>query len=488
MSTTLVQSPSSILRLGYARADITPPVGIYHRMWGAARHDRASGVHRPLNADLLLLEPFDAGGERLVRLQLDLVLLNNEHTEELISGIVDIAAVPRDRILVTHSHSHSAGFFLPNRIPLPGGELIEPYLASLKAAVEDLAREALASLDTVTITYAYGRCDLAANRDYRDSEAKIYATGFNPDEDADDLVVTARVCAGPAADGEPRLSIVHYACHPTTLAWDNSLLSPDFVGAMREVVETATEVPCVYFQRPCGDLGPRDGFVGDTDVADRNGRQLGYAALSALSSLGPPGHDFAYQGPVVSGATIGTWGWTPFDDRRHDEASRWRGDTFTVDLPYRSLPDADTLSSDLQRYSQEQARADADDDPVKARDLGARAERCRRWLARLAELPEGDQFPYRFSVFQFGDALWITCSAEPYSLLARELCRRYPDMTTLISPIAGDAQLAYLLPEEKYGIGLYQEEPSCLGPGCLESLIESLSERIEEVTGQPRIA
>ena len=48
MSTRTVRTPTSILRLGYARADVTPPVGIYHRMWGAARHDRASGVHRPL--------------------------------------------------------------------------------------------------------------------------------------------------------------------------------------------------------------------------------------------------------------------------------------------------------------------------------------------------------------------------------------------------------------------------------------------------------
>ncbi len=52
-STTIVPSPTSRLRVGHARADITPPVGIYHRLWGAARHDRATGVHRPLLADVL---------------------------------------------------------------------------------------------------------------------------------------------------------------------------------------------------------------------------------------------------------------------------------------------------------------------------------------------------------------------------------------------------------------------------------------------------
>ena len=34
--------------IGVARRDVTPPVGIYARMWGAAKHDQAEGVHKPL--------------------------------------------------------------------------------------------------------------------------------------------------------------------------------------------------------------------------------------------------------------------------------------------------------------------------------------------------------------------------------------------------------------------------------------------------------
>ena len=45
-----VETPQSICAFGLARADITPPVGIYHRMWGAAAHDPiAPGMHRPLH-------------------------------------------------------------------------------------------------------------------------------------------------------------------------------------------------------------------------------------------------------------------------------------------------------------------------------------------------------------------------------------------------------------------------------------------------------
>ena len=53
--TVYLDSPQSSCRLGIARGDITPPVGIYHRMWGAATHDVSVGVHRPLEAHVLVL-------------------------------------------------------------------------------------------------------------------------------------------------------------------------------------------------------------------------------------------------------------------------------------------------------------------------------------------------------------------------------------------------------------------------------------------------
>ena len=89
MSTTVVRSPTSRLRFGHARADITPPVGIYHRMWGAARHDRATGVHRPLVGDVLVLAPLhdDPEGRLLVRVHLDLVGLARVQHERVVSAL-----------------------------------------------------------------------------------------------------------------------------------------------------------------------------------------------------------------------------------------------------------------------------------------------------------------------------------------------------------------------------------------------------------------
>ncbi|MFP6612964.1 MAG: hypothetical protein VB835_11690, partial [Pirellulales bacterium] len=54
-----VETLQSHVQFGIAVGDITPPVGIYCRMWGAARHDVATGVHRPLRATALALAPVD---------------------------------------------------------------------------------------------------------------------------------------------------------------------------------------------------------------------------------------------------------------------------------------------------------------------------------------------------------------------------------------------------------------------------------------------
>jgi len=62
--TTSIHTPQTRCRAAIARCDTTPPIGIYHRMWGAATHERATGVHRPLFADVLWLKPLAGGREQ----------------------------------------------------------------------------------------------------------------------------------------------------------------------------------------------------------------------------------------------------------------------------------------------------------------------------------------------------------------------------------------------------------------------------------------
>ena len=478
MGTTVQAVPTSQLRVGFGRADTTPPVGIYHRMWGAARHDRASGVHRPLVGDVLAFGALAGSGVELIRAYLDGVGLAQREHDDLVRILAEAGGVSTDRVVVSYSHTHSGGVFYPDRIPLPGGKLIPAYLAQLGERLATACRQAVATLQPVVISYATGRCDLAANRDNWDEAFNGHVCGFNPDAPADDTVVVARLTD---AAGKLFATLVNYACHPTTLAWDNSLISPDYVGAMRDVVETASSAPCIFAQGASGDLGPRHGFVGDTAIADKNGRQLGYAALSALQTLEPPLADFQYSGPVISGATIGVWANVPFDATRQAATSHFSGGSYLVELPLKPRPEPAALRTEIAQWEARQKDADARGDAIAARDFGARAERARRWLGRLAALPAGPTFPFPYWVYRLGDAVWVTTGGEPYNLLQTSLRQRFPERTIVVSPLAGAGAAAYLLPRDRYGKGLYQEEPSSLAPGCLEMLIETIGERIADL-------
>jgi hypothetical protein len=480
MSTTLVEAPTSRIRLGLARTDITPPVGIYHVQWGAAKHERAAGVHRPLLGDVLAFAPIDGTGYPRLRVTLDLGYLVQTQHVDLQQKLSRATGVPAENIIITYVHTHASGAFAPARFSLPGGDLIPPYLQHMAANLEAACRQALAKMQEVTITYATGHCALAADRDYWDDADQCAACGFNPDAPADDTIVVGRV-----SDAAQHMigTIVNYACHPTSLAHLNTLISPDFVGAARATVETVTGAQCIYLQGACGDLGPRDGYSGDPAVADRNGRQAGYAALSALESMGPAGTDFKFDGVVISGATLGMWVHAAESDERRAHVSRFGGGTYRVDVPLKKLPERPALISEIAQWESGQRDAAAQGDQIAARDFGARAERAKRWLTRLEQLPEGPTYPLSYSVFLMGDAVWVASGGEPFNLLQRELRRRFPDLTVLVSPLAGDYPASYILPIDRFGLGLYQEQPSSMAPGNLELLIDTVSRRIAELLG-----
>jgi hypothetical protein len=44
-------------------------------------------------------------------------------------------------------------------------------------------------------------------------------------------------CGTHTHSAPPLASIANSACHPTTLAWDNDLVSPDMVGELRSTIE-----------------------------------------------------------------------------------------------------------------------------------------------------------------------------------------------------------------------------------------------------------
>jgi hypothetical protein len=449
--TRAIPSKNTRCRFGVAVRDVTGPVGIYMRWWGAATHDVADGIHRPSTATAVMIAPLEGAGPTLTLVALDYCSFQNPDDERALRRTVqERASVTEETLLLTLGHQHStvnAGSQIAEK---PGGDLGAAYRAHLADAITDAILEAREGLAPAWITYGQGRCNLAANRDYWDSEAARWACGFNPDGVADDTLLVARVSGD---DGAVRATLFNYACHPTTLAWDNHLLSPDYVGAAREVLERAFGAPALFMQGASGDLGPRVGFVGDTAVADRNGRQLGYAAASAIEAIPPPATTFTYAGIVTSGADIGTWAHQPSDEENRRAAARLGVHGERVAIPIKPLPSATELETRLGAATER-----------------AEGEKLHRRLNLRRALGETDTHVLPLWFWRLGDAVLVTIPDEPYAVLQQTLRQTFPETPIFVLGLT-NGSLGYLCPRDTYGSGRYQEIQSPYQPGCLETTI-----------------
>ncbi|MDQ3440629.1 MAG: hypothetical protein M3478_09810, partial [Planctomycetota bacterium] len=120
--------------VGVAREDITPPIGIYARSWGAAKHDVAAGVHRPLTLTCLSFQR-DADEVPLVLIAADLGWWRSREDEWSIRGpLLEALKLDESRLMFCLSHTHAGPSLQRENADRPGGHLIEPYQAQLRDA------------------------------------------------------------------------------------------------------------------------------------------------------------------------------------------------------------------------------------------------------------------------------------------------------------------------------------------------------------------
>ncbi|NQZ71138.1 MAG: neutral/alkaline non-lysosomal ceramidase N-terminal domain-containing protein, partial [Lentisphaeria bacterium] len=248
---------SANCQAGIARRDITPPVGIYNRCWGAALYDTATGVHHPFTATALAMSDFN-GGSPLVILTLDLCWFEYEENEEFLSTVTEQTGIGRDQLIVSLGHSHAGCNLSANIKDKEGGEMIGPFFEHVIAQSIDAIKEAMGSQEDVWFTADYGNCNLATNRNYNDTEFGEMICGFNPEGSVDNTLALVRITN---SSGEIVAHIINYGCHPTTLGPENRLLSPDYISAARGIMERDFGGLCMFMISPCGDTGPREGFV-----------------------------------------------------------------------------------------------------------------------------------------------------------------------------------------------------------------------------------
>lgn len=441
---------------GVATRDITPPVGIHSRNWGAAAHDTAVGIHRPFRLKVLTIQK-ERGVPPFVMVSLDLGWWRSKIELESLSNAVVTAGVPAGNFFIALTHTHSGPIFSPVLSEKPGGDLIEPYLRFLCVRLQESVVEALGQTQEGIWETASGRCGIASNRDLPDPQADRLLVGWNPDEEADETLLVGRLSD---LAGGCLATVVNYACHPTILDGKNRLLSPDFVGAMSEVVEQEMQAPCLFLQGASGELAPREQYVGDPAVADRAGRALGHAAASLFYGMLRPGQELVYSGALESGAPLAMWTSQP----RRDLATGIHAIKVDIELALRAdLPRAEELRSEL----------------VTCEDRVER-ERLQRTLNKREFLGDGNSVMQTHHLWRFGEILVVSVPDEAYSGLQQALRRQAGPLPVFVATLASGWN-GYLTPRKFFAARAYAAVMSPYAEGCFEQTVSVLEAELKKL-------
>lgn len=444
-------------RIGLARTDITPPAGIYARNWGAAAHDTADSIHRPLTLTALTITS-TVDAVPLVLVDADLGWWKTPQTfADFRDQLIEAAGLEPSRLIFALSHTHAGPPLMQADPSLPGSDLLEEWMQLLMSRTVQAIEDAIASQEESVLDWHTGSCGLATNRDLPDPdpEQNRVLCGYNPSAPADSTLIVGRISD---LSGKLRGTLVNYACHPTTLAWDNTAISPDYVGAVRQTMEDINGVPAMFLLGACGDLAPRYQYVGTPETADRHGRQLGFAGLATLQDMEPPGTRLAWQEVVESGAPLAAW-----RHEANDISSNLVAHQSHVQLPLKDWPTAEELERQREACSDR-----------------ALEERLRRKRDIRRSIGDGNTFDLSVYAWRLGDAVLVGSCCEPYSVLQQELRRRFPDRILLCMNLI-NGSIGYLPPAELYDTDVYPVWQTPFDRGSLELTLESMTQAVRDV-------
>jgi hypothetical protein len=439
---------------------ITPPVGIAHAGWGAQTHQRAEGVDLDLLATVLVL---DGGDVRAALVDVDFCVVGKELADPIREGVADLTGIPPAHVRLSYTHTHSGPMLGPSWMT-EGEELIPAYVRSLPGRIAGAAWEAQRRLVSVRVAAGSGASDIVVNRRLKLDSGRVIA-GRNWAGFADREVKVVRI---DDLDERPLAVVVHHGCHPTIMGPPNRLITPDYPGVVRQVVERATGALCLYLQGAAGNTHAVVDYVGEPAVYHRLGAILGHEAAKVALRLQTVPRRERLVRVLESGAPLGIYA----DEPAGEPDGTLRVVTRPVDLHVRTYPPFAEADADARRHAQRLSalRGHAShDDLQEAVGVARRA----RMLADKAEQYQGrSRVTTELHGIRMGPIALVGFPGEPFSEIGVRVKEASPFSHTLFSGYTND-YLGYVPVAEAYPEGGYEVDTSPFLPDTADRLTEA---------------
>ncbi|MBY0524331.1 MAG: neutral/alkaline non-lysosomal ceramidase N-terminal domain-containing protein [Gemmataceae bacterium] len=418
-------------KAGIASKVVTPS----ENLWLAgylSRTKPAEGKLQDLHVKALALE--DAEGGKLVLLTSDLITLPRSLSEAVAEGVTKRTGLPRERLLLTVSHTHCAPVLHGGADYYPttpeDRAKIEAYTRQLQGWMIDTVVHALQDLKPARLAVGKGTARFAVNR--REETPKGFINGKNPDGPVDHDVPVLRV---ETPEGKLRAVVFGYACHNTTLQLNQ--YSGDYAGFAQANLEAKHPGAAALFWAGCGgDANPLPRST--VELCKKYGGELSTSVEDVL------------KGPM-----------TPVCGK---SAARYS----VIALPFDKLPTKEDLAADL--LGKDVARR-------------KRAERLTKTLESGGKLDEHYKH-YPVQVWRLGDLLWVSLGGEvvvDYSFrLKKELASKNAVwITAYANDVMGYIPSARVLKEGGYepdGSVIFTNLPARWSPAIEEKIVAKVHE------------
>ena len=230
------------------------------------RKESSTGVLDPLYATALALAA-DSKQPFLI-IAIDHVALLISETNPIRNAVAAMLSVPRERVMMCLSHTHS------------GPRMTSEYHATLKDKAVEAARQAAAGLVPARIGWGVGSVNASVNR--RPLTEGCPGGRVTPRHPPDHRLGVLRV---DKADGNPFAVLTWYGAHGSVLTRESNVISADWPGAARQVVENSLGCITLVAVGAAGNVNPR--WRGSEEALRRMGLAIGGEALKVFTRIEP---------------------------------------------------------------------------------------------------------------------------------------------------------------------------------------------------------
>lgn len=239
------------MKIGFAKNDITPRVGVELCGFGPFRCRHSIAVRDQLWARAMAVEK---DGSTVLVISCDLVGLVLSITRKARQRISEATGIPENAILISCTHTHSG----PATAPYIGwGEMDPPYIETLPARIAKAAIAAVANMTDAELRYAEVPCEgVALNREYDIDQPPLEEVLKDDWRPAKPELTDTTCHVMTAWSGGQMLGFVSYfGCHPVTCCSETRYIHGDYCGVATNNIEREHDgVVGLFLQGAQGDV------------------------------------------------------------------------------------------------------------------------------------------------------------------------------------------------------------------------------------------